>query len=116
MYQQPDNLDKVKEAFEQWWATRFKQDQIPQHLWQMVDNLRGEYPEHMISRLMGLSHKQMNTNLNSTETVTFVEAVSTVKKSQPSCDIELKRSFGAVLKISSLPISVINDLIPRFLG
>ena len=116
MHQQLDNLDKAKQAFQAWRASRPKKERIPGHLWDMVATLRDEYPDPMISRVLGLSHKQMNMNLETTETVTFVEAVSSNKQSTQSCDIELKRSCSAVLKITSLPISVVNDLIPSFLG
>ena len=84
-----------------------------------------EYPISMVSRSLGLSHSQLRQNVIE-QSVSFVEAVSCstsdIEIQQPTdeifeeykCDIELKHPCGSVLKINSLPISVITKLIPSF--
>ena len=124
MNQTPDQLDIVKNEFEQWRNSRPKQGKIPIYLWEMVKPLLNEYPTSMVSRALGLSHSQLKQNVTE-QSVCFVEAVSTSNISSPvtsepkdlsTCDIELNRSCGSVLKINALPISVISSLIPSFLG
>lgn len=123
----PDQLDIVKQAFQEWRDSRPKVGKIPIYLWEMVKPLMDEYPVSMVSRSLGLSHSQLKQNVLE-QSVSFVEAVSCttseVEVHQPTddssqeqkCDIELKRPCGSVLKINALPISVITTLIPSFVG
>lgn len=123
----PDQLDIVKQAFQEWRDSRPKVGKIPIYLWKMVKPLLDEYPVSMVSRSLGLSHSQLKQNAIE-QSVSFVEAVSCttseVEIHQPmdnlnhvqKCDIELKRPCGSVLKINALPISVITTLIPSFVG
>lgn len=124
--QQPlDSIDQVKQAFTEWREQRPRRCPIPDHLWDMVKPLLDEYPRSMITRFLGISSSQLRSRFSSNE-VTFVEAVpSDIRQSlnsQPaistnhSCDIELKRPCGSVLKINGLPISVVTTLIPSFVG
>ena len=122
--QNQDAIDKVEAAFSEWRSSRVKQRKIPAYLWDMVKSLLDEYPVSMISRTLGINLTQIKNNI-SQEKLTFVEAIPS---SQPdrgffdstvlpehNCDIELKHSSGAVLKINALPLSVISTLIPSFL-
>lgn len=123
----PDQLDIVKQAFQEWRDSRPKVGKIPLYLWEMVKPLMDEYPISMVSRSLGLSHSQLKQNVIE-QSVSFVEAVScttsevAVRQSsddsiqEHKCDIELKRPCGSVLKINALPISVITTLIPSFVG
>ena len=123
----PDQLDIVKQAFQEWRDSRPKIGKIPLYLWEMVKPLMDEYPISMVSRSLGLSHSQLKQNVIE-QSVSFVEAVagttsnievhqSTIKNNHDQkCDIELKRPCGSVLKINALPISVVTTLIPSFVG
>ena len=124
MHSSSDSLDKVKQAFDEWRQQRPKRCPIPVYLWNMVKPLLDEYPKHMISRVLGLNSTQIKNNVLNPK-ITFVEAVRTkvensaaddTKVIESCCDVELKRPCGSVLKINSLPISVINSLIPSFVG
>lgn len=124
MHSSTDSLDKVKQAFDEWRQQRRKRCPIPGYLWEMVRPLLDEYPKHMVSRVLGLNSTQIKNNALNPK-ITFVEAVpakiessasDNTKVAESCCDIELKRPCGSVLKISSLPISVINSLIPSFVG
>ena len=123
----PDQLDIVKQAFQEWRDSRPKIGKIPLYLLEMVKPLMDEYPISMVSRSLGLSHSQLKQNVIE-QSVSFVEAVSCTTRDieihqsavdnnqNQKCDIELMRPCGSVLKISSLPISVITTLIPSFIG
>ena len=123
----PDQLDIVKQAFQEWRDSRPKIGKIPLYLWEMVKPLMDEYPISMVSRSLGLSHSQLKQNVVE-QSVSFVEAVagttSDIEVHQSiiennhdqKCDIELKRPCGSVLKINALPISVVTTLIPSFVG
>ncbi len=123
----PDQLDIVKQAFQEWRDSRPKIGKIPLYLWEMVKPLMDEYPISMVSRSLGLSHSQLKQNVIE-QSVSFVEAVagttsdievhqSTIENNHDQkCDIELKRPCGSVLKINALPISVVTTLIPSFVG
>jgi hypothetical protein len=129
MFGQEDALDKTKQAFSEWRKNRTSQGPIPQYLWDMVPPLLNNYPKSMIRRALCLSSAQL-TKVTSQQKVDFVEAVSIDEAKTFSsdimncssesldtvCDIELKRACGAVLKINSLPISIVTVLIPSFLG
>ena len=122
-----DQLDIVKQAFQEWRNSRAKQGPIPDYLWRMVKPLMNEYPVSMATRSLGLSHSQLKQNVLE-QSVSFVEAVSCttsdieIQRStddiieEHKCDVELKRPCGSVLKINALPISVIATLIPSFVG
>lgn len=125
-----DQLDIVKQAFQEWRNSRTKKGPIPDYLWRMVKPLMNEYPVSMVSRSLGLSHSQLKQNVLE-QSVSFVEAVScTTSKievqqqassadnnsQEQACDIELKRPCGSLLKIHALPISVITTLISSFVG
>ena len=122
-----DQLDIVKQAFQEWRDSRPKVGKIPIYLWEMVKPLLDEYPVSMVSRSLGLSHSQLKQNVLE-QSVSFVEAVSCTTSEveihqaavennhDQKCDIELKRPCGSVLKINALPISVITTLIPSFVG
>ena len=123
----PEKLDLVKQAFQEWRDSRPKMSKIPIYLWEMVRPLMDEYPISMVSRSLGLSYSQLKQNVIE-PSVSFVEAVSytsskiEVHKSvddnsqEQTCDIELKRPCGSVLKITALPIAVITTLIPSLWG
>ena len=123
----PDQLDLVKQAFQEWRESRPKMSKIPNYLWEMVKPLMDEYPISMVSRSQGLSYSQLKQNAIK-ESVSFVEAVSyttsEIEVHQPTddncqvqtCDIELTRPCGSALKITALPIAVIRTLIPSFWG
>ena len=125
MQQQLDSIDQVKQAFIEWREQRPRRCPITDHLWDMVNPLLDEYPRSMSTRVLGISSSQLRNRFSSNE-VAFVEAVpSDIRQSydsQPaisadhSCDIELKRPCGSVLKINGLPISVVTTLTPSFLG
>lgn len=121
-----DSLDKVKQAFSEWRELRPKQSPIPDYLWDMVQPLLDEYPRAMITRVLGISSSQIKNRFLGNK-VTFVEAISNNLEAQPtdtqgedvqqrSCDIELRHHCGSVLKINALPISILSNLIPSFIG
>ena len=71
----PDQLDKVKQAFQEWRDSRPKMSKIPIYLWEMVKPLMDEYPISVVSRSLGLSYSQLKQNVIE-QSVSFVEAVS----------------------------------------
>ena len=126
MQQELDPLDKVKQEFSEWRELRPKQSPIPGYLWDMVSPLLDEYPRAMITRVLGISSSQIRNRLLDNK-VTFVEALPDTPETQPtdtpsandlerSCDIELRQPCGSVLKITALPISMVSNLIPSFIG
>ena len=125
MQQSLDSINQVKQAFTHWREQRPKRCPIPDYLWDMVTPLLDEYPRSMISRVLGISSSQLRSRYSSSN-VTFVEALPSDTHqpldAQPhattdqSCDIELRRPCGSVLKINALPISVVATLIPSFVG
>lgn len=125
MHQQLDSIDQVKQAFTKWRDQRPKRCPIPDYLWDKVKPLLDEYPRSMITRVLGISSSQLRSRFSSGE-ITFVEAVtSDIHQSSDnqsaistdhSCDVELKRPCGSILKINGLPVSVVTTLIPSFIG
>jgi len=126
MFSNQDQLDTVKQAFDEWRTSRPKVGKIPPYLWEMVKPLMEDYPIAMVSRALGLSYSQLRQNAVAQQ-VNFVEVRTPSAHSEQAplmespedvhlCDIELKRPCGSVLKISSLPISVVTTLIPSFVG
>lgn len=124
--QQPlDAIDQVKQAFTEWREQRPKRCPIPDYLWDKVKPLLDEYPRSMIKRVLGISSSQLRSRFSSSE-VTFVEAApsgirqpsnnQSAISTEQSCDIELKRPCGSVLKINGLPLSAVATLIPSFVG
>jgi hypothetical protein len=59
----PDQLDIVKQAFQEWRDSRPKVGKIPIYLWEMVKPLLDEYPISMVSRSLGLSLSQLKQNV-----------------------------------------------------
>ena len=55
----PDQLDIVKQAFQEWRDSRPKVGKIPIYLWEMVKPLLDEYTISIVSRSLGLSHKPL---------------------------------------------------------
>ena len=121
-----DQLDTVKQAFSEWRAQRPRPNKIPNKLWGLVKPLLNEYPPSMVSRALGISSSQIRKNVLE-QKVTFVEceAVGAVDISEANikdadelhtCNIELVRPCGSILKINALPISVVSTLIPSFVG
>ena len=71
----PDQLDIVKQAFQEWRDTWPKVGKIPIYLLEMVKPLLDEYSISMVSRSLSLSHSQIKQNVIK-QSVSFVEAVS----------------------------------------
>ncbi len=86
----PDQLDIVKQAFQEWRDSRPKIRKIPIYLWEMAKPLMDEYPISMVSPSLGLSHSQLKQNVIE-QSVSFVEAVfcttSDIEIQQPTDDI-----------------------------
>ena len=100
-----DQLDNVKQAFDDWRTSRPKMEKIPSYLWGLVKPLIDEFPIAMISRVLGLSYAQLKQNAME-PSVQFVEAITPsnhdTPESKPSdntchCDIELQRPCNLVV-------------------
>ena len=130
MHQEPYKLDHVKQAFNEWRQIRPKQGKIPTELWALVKPLINEYPISMICRTLKINSTQIKNHVTKkniiNEGTIFVETITpgcNQKQTnnistnfEQTCDIELQRPCGSMLKISSLPVSVASNLIPSFLG
>lgn len=130
MHHELDKLEHVKQAFNDWRQIRPKQSKIPTELWALVKPLINEYPISMICRTLKVSSTQIKNNVTKkniiNEDAIFVEAIKPAYNQkqtnkiptnfEQTCDIELQRPCGSILKINSLPVSVASNLIPSFLG
>jgi len=130
MHQEPDKLTHVKQAFNEWRQIRPKQGKIPTKIWALVKPLINKYPISIICRTLKVSSTQIKNNVTKkniiNEDIIFVEAIKPACNQkqtnnistnfEQTCDIELQRPCGSMLKISSLPVSVVSNLIPSFLG
>ena len=121
-----DRLDEVKLAFSEWRAQRPKPNKIPNQLWGLVKPLLNDYPQSMVSRALGISSSQIRNNVLEKK-VTFVECETIrttdiaeanigAQTSLQTCNIELERPCGSILKINSLSISEVPTLISSFIG
>lgn len=75
----PDQLDIVKQAFQEWRDRRPKVSKIPIYLCEMVKPLLDKFPISMISYSLGLSHSQLKHNVIE-QSVSFVEAILNLAK------------------------------------
>ncbi len=130
MHQDPDKLDHVKKAFNEWRQIRPKQGKIPTELWALVKPLINKHPISMICQTLKVSSSQIKNNVTKkkiiNEDIIFVEAITPACNQkqtnnistnfEQTCDIELQRPCGSMLKISSLPVSAASNLILSFWG
>ena len=121
MHQKSDKLAHVKKAFNEWRQIRPKQGKIPTDIWELVKPLINEYPISMICRALNVSSTQIKNNVSKKKIISndviFVEAITPAcnqkqtenisARFEQTCDIELQRPCGSILKISALPVSVV---------
>lgn len=124
-------LHEVKSHFEHWRATRTKKrEKIPDYLWDKVKALIGQYSLLEITQALRINTGQMKDNLRSSfisTKINFVEAKSesisplsnksfmSFPDNKLTCSIELHRTNGVVLKINSLPVITLQNVISQFL-
>lgn len=127
MQEQITQLESVKQSFDHWRSTRTKQSKIPLHLWQQVDSLLDTHPLGTITRTLGINKTQIKENLSHQPKVNFVEVpaptqpallneVVSIGPEKQTCSIELTRPCGSILKVSELPVAMVSQLIPEFIG
>jgi len=121
------SLDDVKAHFEHWRATRTKlRERIPQYLWDEVKTLIGRYSLTEITSVLRINTSQIKDNLKINTKINFAEArIDTLNSLQhppitfldieQTCSIELHRTNGVILKISSLPMISIQQIISQFM-
>lgn len=120
-----DTLKLVKEAFVHWRTTRLRQGKIPDYLWEQVRGLLNDYPLVKICSALSISTVQIREQLLPKEDVAiqFVEVkealtvdtrITQVGQSDV-CAIELYRSCGSIFKASTMPVSVVSQLITDFM-
>ena len=80
----------------------------------------------MVSRALGISSSQIRNNVleqkvsfvecETIRTANFTEANIEAQAALQTCNIELERPCGSILKINSLAISAVSTLISSFIG
>jgi hypothetical protein len=74
MNQDQTSLDEVKSHFEHWRVTRIKKrERIPEHLWDMVKTLIGQYSLSDITTALRINTSQIKDNLKMVSKINFVE-------------------------------------------
>lgn len=129
----PPTLQKVKQQFVQWRATRTKLEKIPPHLWEAVKPLVSCYSVTRLRAELRLTYRQLQTHLGHelkkasfVRPSPFVEAsfvplppcasVAKEDQSPPGLFLELTRADGTILKINRLETQQWLCVIDRFLG
>lgn len=122
------SLDDVKAHFEHWRSIRTRQrERIPQYLWDEVKTLIDRYSLTEITSALRINTAQIKDNLKIKTTINFSEvkidnlnpfqsSFMSVSEKGDTCSIELHRSNGVILKITALPISVVQNIISQFMG
>jgi hypothetical protein len=126
MNQDQTSLDKVKSHFEHWRATLIKKrERIPEHLWDMVKTLIGQYSLSDITAALRINTSQIKDNLKIVSKINFVEtqnespelltsrSIMPFTKNEQVCSFELHRANGVVLKVSSLPVVSLQHIITQ---
>ena len=121
---QPLSLKTVKQAFEQWRATRSHQQKIPHDLWQQVFALRDRYKISLILSTININNRQLKNALkeynqrtdSQQKTSLFVNIPTTIKTVNPHSLIELSRSDGTTLRFSQIDQPTLMTLLQHFLG
>ena len=114
-------LESVKAAFEHWRRTRAKQGKIPDELWLQVKALLGQYPLTTICNSLKISHLQIKEKLEKeTCEPQFIEVanplpIEVAEAGKEHCSIELNRPSGESLKIHTLPMTMIPQIISDFM-
>lgn len=129
MNQNQTSLDDVKSHFEHWRATRIKKrERIPEHLWDMVKTLIGQYSLSDITTALRINTSQIKDNIKIVSKINFVETqnespellltkrpIMPFTDSEQVCSVELHRANGVVLKISSMPVVSLQNIITQFM-
>jgi len=128
MNQDQTSLDEVKSHFEHWRATRIKKrERIPEQLWDMVKTLIGQYSLSDITTALKINTGQIKDNLKVVSKINFVETrnespeLLTSRSMMPFIEneqvysVELHRANGVVLKISSMPVVSLQNIITQFM-
>ena len=114
-------LESVKAAFEHWRHTRIKQGKIPDELWMQVKSLLGQYSLTTICNSLKISHLQIKDKLaKETGEPQFIEVANPLPFevagfNKEFCSIELNRPSGESLKIHTLPLTMIPQIISDFM-
>lgn len=128
MNQDQTSLDEVKSHFEHWRATRIKKrERIPEQLWDMVKTLIGQYSLSDITTALKINTGRIKDNLKVVSKINFVETrnespeLLTSRSMMPFIEneqvysVELHRANGVVLKISSMPVVSLQNIITQFM-
>jgi hypothetical protein len=128
MNQDQTSLDEVKSHFEHWRVTRIKKrERIPEHLWDMVKTLIGQYSLSDITTALRINTSQIKDNLKMVSKINFVETqnespelltsrpIMSFTDSEQVYSVELHRANGVVLKISSMPAVSLQSIITQFM-
>jgi hypothetical protein len=128
MNQHQTSLDEVKSHFEHWRATRIKKREIiPEHLWDKVKVLIGQYSLLDITKALRINSSQIKANLNAGSKINFVETradssqlvarrpITPFHDNEQIFSIVLQRANGVVLKISSVSSASLQNIISQFM-
>lgn len=116
-----NTLESVKAAFEHWRHTRAKQGKIPDELWMQVKALLGQYSLTTICNNLKISHLQIKDKLaKEVGEPQFVEVANPLPfevagVNKEHCSIKLNRPSGDSLKIDTMPLTMIPQIISDFM-
>ena len=132
-------MERAKEQFTHWRATRSKRCKIPEYLWEVVRHLAKEqgYGLKEINSSLGLTYRQLRVNtgleVTSDEPLTAtsfmkvdfplppsISALPSFLEQQivplPLATLEITRPDGAHLKTSGLPSKDLSSVIQHFIS
>jgi hypothetical protein len=121
-FKEPQDLQTVITAFDEWRRSRTKREAIPEHLWQAAIALSPFYSTHRIARALKLDYSKLKLRIGkisfSGSETDFIELRAASLFAQDPCTIELQSPTGFQMMIRTQGTSPAQfvPIITAFLG
>ena len=121
-FKEPQDLQTVIAAFDEWRRSRTKRETIPEHLWHAATALSPIYSTHRIARALKLDYSKLKLRIGETSSrgseTDFIELRAASLFAQDPCTIELHSPTGFQMMIRAQGTSPAQfvPIITAFLG
>jgi hypothetical protein len=121
-FKEPQDLQTVIAAFDEWRRSRAKREAIPEHLWQAATALSPLYATHRIARALKLDYSRLKLRIGESSSrgsgSDFIELRAASLFAQDQCTIELQSPTGFQMMIRAQGTSPAQfvPIITAFLG
>ena len=121
-FKEPQDLQTVIAAFDEWRRSRTKRETIPEHLWHAATALSPIYSTHEIARALKLDYSKLKLRIKESSSrgggVGFIELKAESLLAQNQCTIELEspKGFQMVIRSQGSFPAQLAPIITAFLG